>query len=78
LRLQVTVNHAFRVGGFQGPAYLQHDSRRLLGRKFTSFQQQFTEVLPLHKIHGDEFDSVGLPQVENTNDILVRNLASEN
>ena len=66
------------VGRFQSPANLQHDARRLLGRKFASFEQQGSEVLALDEIHGDELDSAGLAQIENTDDILVGYLPGEN
>ena len=72
------MDHMFAVRGFQGAADLEHDFRCFAGRKFASFLKEVAKVVSLHEIHGDELDSVGLAEVENTNDILVRDLAREN
>ncbi len=74
----IAVDHALDVGGFQGPANLEHDASSLLGCELASFEQQLAEVLPFHEIHGDELDSVGLSKIENANDVFMRDLTREN
>src|SRR5690348_7010463 len=72
------MDYVLRVRRFEGAANLQHDFCRLGGGEFASLPQESAEVLSLDEIHGDEFDPVGLPQVENANDVFVRDLASKN
>src|ERR1051325_3997410 len=72
------MDHVFGVRGFQSAANLQHDLRRFRVREFASFLKQYAEVPAFHEIHGDELDSVGLAQIENSNNILVRHLTREN
>src|SRR6266404_1776612 len=64
--------------GFQSAANLEHDASRLLRCELASFEQNGTQVLPFHKIHGDELESVSLSEIKNANDIFMRDLTGEN
>src|SRR2546430_5570360 len=78
LRLQVAVDDAFAVSSFESAAGLEDDLHRLLWSKLFVRLQKAVQVLALDILHGDELDSSGFTQIENTNHVPLRNLAGEN
>ena len=77
LRLQVAVNHAFGVRGFQGGAQLLGDGHRPAYRQASLAPQQLVQIFALHVGHGDELGSIGLAQVVNAQNVLVGYLAGQ-
>ena len=77
LRLQVAVNDACAVRGFERAAGLLHDLDRFLGSKFSLLLHQAAQVLTLDELHGDELHAVGLAQVVDPDDVLVGDLGGQ-
>ena len=66
------------VRRFQGHANLLHHANGLFGGKFSLLGDDIFEVLAFDKLHGDELDAVGLPEIENANHVFVGYLPREN
>jgi len=78
LRLQIAVEpQPAGVCGFERTANLGDDPYRLLGWKFSSVPEHGTKIPAFHELHGDEFEALGLSQIENADDIPVSNFASQ-
>ena len=65
------------MGRFQRATNLGDDPYRLVRRKFSSFTEHGAKIAAFHELHGDELEPLGLSQVENANDVPVRNFASQ-
>ena len=72
------MDDAFAVSSFESAAGLEDDLHRLLWSKLFVRLQKAVQVLALDILHGDELDSSGFTQIENTNHVPLRNLAGEN
>ena len=78
LRLQIAMDDACAVRGFQRPAGLLHDLDGFFRSKLACFfMHQAAQVLTLDILHGDELHAVGLAQVVNPDHILVRDLRGQ-
>jgi hypothetical protein len=71
------VHYTLGMRRFQGRANLAQYFDRLLGRIFAPIVEQGRKILALDEFHGDEPQSVGNAQVENTDDVAVRDFAGE-
>ncbi len=67
------MDDVFRVCCLESPARLTHDVDGLLGSEFLVAQERL-QVLALHILHGDELGVAGNSQVENADDVAVRDL----
>ena len=67
----------FAVSGFERPTDLQDYACGVLRRQLSLLTKNRTKVLTFEVFHRDEFEAVGLSQIENTNDVAVSNLASQ-
>src|SRR6202171_4716164 len=77
LRFQIAMDHTGCVGRFQCAANLRDDLYRLVRRKFSSFTKHGAKIAAFHELHGDELEALGLSQIEDANDVAMRNFASE-
>src|SRR5208282_2267637 len=77
-RLQVTVNDPFAVSSGQSGNRLFHDVDGFRGLQLAPLLQELMNILAINVLHRDEFDSIGLTEIENADDIPVGDLASEN
>ncbi len=68
------MHHTFRVGRFQSAAHLDDDGHRFFGGQLASLAEEFLKVVPLHELHGDEFEAVGFAKIENTVYVFMGNL----
>ena len=78
LRLQIAVDDAYAVRGFQRAADLLHDVDGFFGIELFLLMNDGTKVLTLDVLHGDELHAFGFAQVVNTDDVFVRDLMGEN
>ena len=69
--LDVPVHHASGVGVGQGVAHLDHDLDRFVDRQFPLMRQSVPQVVPLDKGHHVVEKAVGLPRVEQRQDVRV-------
>ena len=74
LWLQIAVNHSFRVRRFQRPASLRDYIGRFRRLQLLLAAKQALQILAFDVIHGDELEPVGLPQIKNTDDVLMCDL----
>ena len=77
LRLQIAVDDAFRVRGFERERDLLHDADNFFVRQLAGVDDEIFEILPLDELHGDELDAVGFAEIENANYVFVGDLAGE-
>ncbi len=77
LRLQVAMNNAHAVGGFESPADLLHDFHRFRRRKLLFLPHEVVQVLTLDILHGDELHAFSLTQVVDPDHVLVGDLSSQ-
>ena len=78
LRLQIAVNDACAVRGFQRAAGLLHDLDRFLRSKLALLLlHQAAQVLTLDVLHGDELHAIGFAQVVDPDDVLVGDLGGQ-
>ena len=73
----VPVNDPCCVRGLERGGDLEHDGNRFLRGELPLFMDQALEVTPLHVLHGDELDSLGLPQIENADHVAMRYFAGQ-
>ena len=71
------MDHAFPVCRFQRPANLQDYSRGFLGLQFPLLTQNRAKILAFQVFHRDEFETVRLPQIKDSNHIAMRDLSSK-
>ncbi len=71
------MHHAGRMRGIQRGSNLQNDRNRFVDRQLPFFMNDSAKVPPFDELHGDELDSLGLPEIKNANDVAVRDLARE-
>ncbi len=71
------MNYAFTVRGFESAADLQDYLGGFFWRQLSLFSQHPAQVLPLQIFHGDEFETVGLAQIEYADDVAMRHLPSQ-
>ena len=72
------MDFAFGVRRFQPPGHLGNDFGRLrrgsLPRRFRILR----EIFPFDELHGDKARALGLPEIEDANDVAVRDLPGQN
>ncbi len=71
------MDNAQGVRGFQRAADLLHQLDCLFRRKLLLFLDQRAQILALHKLHGDELHTIGIAQIEDSDDVSVSYLARE-
>jgi hypothetical protein len=76
-RLQVAMDDAGVVRGFESAADLPGEPHGARHRQLLLTLQDGREVVPLHVGHRDVLDALDLAEVVNAHDVLVRNLARE-
>ena len=59
-------------------ANLLKDGHHLAWRKLSAFHQNALQIPPLDVVHRDELASIGAAEIEDPDDVLVRDLAGEN
>ena len=74
LRLQVAVNDANAMSGFERAADLLDDLDCFFGRKYFVLKNQRAQVFALDELHGDELNAVGVAKVIDADDVFVRDL----
>src|SRR5271165_5113711 len=72
------MDHAFRVRAVECAADLLHHRNRILWRELPRPAQKGAQIFAVDILHADEADALGLPQIENTDHILMRDVAGEN
>ena len=72
------MDHAFGMGRVERAADLLHHRDCLLGRELSLAAQYSAQVLAIHVFHADEANAIGLTQIEDADDILVRDVARKN
>jgi len=77
LRLQVAVDNPLACAASSARQILQNNASRRLWRQLSFSRRTTRQVLTFKVLHCDEFEAVGLPQIENANDVAMRNLASQ-
>src|SRR5208283_2132521 len=74
LRLQVAVDHAHSVSGFERAANLLNDLNRLFWWKFLFLQDQTAQVLAFDELHGYELHTIGVTKIVDADHIFVSDL----
>src|SRR6202042_678317 len=78
LRLQIGMDYALGVGRVERPAHLLDHRDRFFRRKLSLAPQQSSQIISVHILHADKANSISLAQIENADDVLVRDVAGKN
>jgi hypothetical protein len=76
-RLQIAMQHAALVRGREPRAQLPRDLDRLVLRDAADSAEQRCEIFAVHILHREEAPAVGVAEIVQTADVLVRHLARE-
>src|SRR5579872_5577793 len=72
------MDYSLAVGCFQAPADLLKNVDCLGHGQFPALDQQAFQVPAFDVVHGDELAPVGHPEIEDPDNVLVRDLARQN
>src|SRR5207248_11764777 len=76
LRLQIAMNDADAMRCFKCAADLLHALNSFCGAELSLLMDEGAEILALDIFHGDELQSLGLAEVVNADNVLMRDLPS--
>src|ERR1700721_154344 len=78
LRLQIAMDDALGMGAIEGATDLLHHRNGIFRREFPLPPQYGSKVFPVDELHADEANALGLAEVEDADDVLMRDVAGEN
>src|SRR6516162_3503133 len=77
LGFEVSVDDALSVRSVQSAANLLHNSYRFFRRKLGTVGQDGFQIPALDVLHGDEFEALGLAEIEDANYVFMGDLTRQ-